>query len=555
VNQTEIERVDRITQVVHDVLNGKAPEPIRTDGWENNEIRQLGELINQLVTELDLATRFASDLSKGALSTEGKSRLALCGCLKSLQASLRHLRWQTDQVAKGDFSQRVSLMGDFSVSFNWMIQKLDDHRQELKKEIAERREAQKAAEKSSRAKAAFLANMSHEIRTPMSGVLGMIDLLIHTRLDEEQRKFAALAYDSANTLLSLLNDILDFSKMEAGKLELELTDMDVSEELNRAMALFSFQAKSKGLILQAFPDPHIPHSLRGDPVRVRQILVNLIGNAVKFTTTGGITVHTTQLEARKEEMLVRFEVVDTGVGIEPAVREKIFDSFTQADASTTRKHGGTGLGLSISRQLVGLMGGSIGVESEPGKGSAFWFTIPFMRCRKDSEVVEECRPSGLMTSMQCGEGCPEGRLGGTDAAGRRPCRILLAEDNVVNQVVAMAMLNQAGCSTDIAKNGREAINAFFRSSYDVVLMDCHMPEMDGYEATVLIRDKERETGKAHVPIVALTANAMEGDREKCIAAGMDDYLTKPFDRNQLMTMLGRWTGAAVPRSPGKALSP
>jgi CheY-like chemotaxis protein len=391
------------------------------------------------------------------------------------------------------------------------------------------------AEAANRAKSQFLANMSHEIRTPMNGVLGMQELLLRTELTDRQRKLATTAHRSAQALLSLLNDILDFSKMEAQKLELETVDFDLPETVEGVVDLFAEDVRNKGLELISAVSTQVP-SVRGDPGRLRQVLTNLIGNAIKFTDRGRVSIHMTATEEGDETVCARFEVRDTGIGISEGAVQHIFDSFSQADGSMRRHYGGTGLGLAISRQIVELMGGEIGVESTPGAGSLFWFTV---RLGKQAET------SRRKTLASDG---PPVFPGGTAASVNDPPvkvfagRILLVEDNRVNQEVAIGMLQSLGCAVDVAADGRAAVEACTNHSYDLIFMDCMMPLMDGYEATGQIR--ARETGESRTPILAMTANAMEGDREKCLAAGMDDYLTKPFSTEQLDHVLRRWLPAS-----------
>lgn len=381
--------------------------------------------------------------------------------------------------------------------------------------------AKDAAEAASIAKSQFLANMSHEIRTPMNGVLGMTELLLATPLTEKQRHMAHVVQQSAAALLTIINDILDYSKIEAGKLQLEHTDIDLPHLLDDAVKLFSEAARQKGLSLSVSIASTIPTVLRGDPTRLRQILLNLIGNSIKFTATGSIAVSADCLNRDPEQILLRITVRDTGIGIPCESQAHVFDAFAQADGSTTRKFGGTGLGLTIVKQLVHLMGGTVDLESTPGLGSTFGFTIPL-------EVGPDNKMSSVPTALQQAPATLHGI-------------VLLAEDNVVNREIAMAMLELLGCTVEIAEDGREVLDAVNARSYDLILMDCQMPNLDGLSASRLIREQEnRRPHRRRLPIVALTANAMEGDREQCLAAGMDGYLAKPFTFDQLHHALAPW---------------
>jgi signal transduction histidine kinase/ActR/RegA family two-component response regulator len=439
---------------------------------------------------------------------------------------------EVGQLTQG-FNEMLAHLQTREIALDERNRQLAQSNRELALAVQEATQARLVAEQAAYVKSMFLANMSHEIRTPMSGVLGMTELLLESPLNNEQRSQVQMVLDSGRALLNIINDILDFSKIEANKMVLSPSDVKLRNLLRDLIQLFQRSAEVKGLSLKLSADPAVPTWCRVDAGRLRQVLANLLGNAIKFTSTGHVQLRVTQTANANNRSQLRFEVSDTGIGIPAEQQDQIFDEFNQGDISTARRHGGTGLGLAIAQRLVKLMGGNLQVHSQVGQGSTFEFTLE----------LETVSPPIAANSVLPHQIMPTTAAALPSLDGTR--RVLVVEDHPVNQILARTALQRLGCEVDIASGGKDGVQAAISRPYDLVLMDCQMPDVDGYEATRQIRLWESAQGasaqRARMPIVALTAHAMPGDREKCTASGMDDYLSKPFSGQDLLEVLQRWT--------------
>jgi signal transduction histidine kinase/CheY-like chemotaxis protein len=541
--------IDKITEVFYLILEGKRPKPIELpEDYPDNEIKQAVRYINKFINEYNSSTDLIYTLSRGDLSFEApKGKMLILQSLKNLQASLRHLTWTTQQIAKGDFSHEVDFMGEFSAAFNSMTQQLKESFAEREKsnealhnrvkELDEARlamlnmmedldEARNQAEDATKTKSEFLANMSHEIRTPMNAVIGMAHLALKTDLSPKQYDYLKKIDISAKALLGIINDILDFSKIEAGKMDMESVDFQLEDTLDNISTLVGIKTQEKGLELLFKTDPSVPTALVGDPLRLGQILINLSNNSVKFTDTGEIVVSTELIKKDDAKVTLKFSVRDTGIGMTTEQAAKLFQPFAQADSSTTRKYGGTGLGLTISKRLAEMMGGEIWVESEQGQGSTFSFTANF-GLGKD-KAKKRFRPSQDLRGM----------------------KVLVVDDNATSRDIFKEMLESFSFEVSVAASGAEGIaeleSAGKDKPFELVIMDWKMPGMDGIEASQQIKDHKNLN---KIPtIIMVTAYGREEVMQQAEQVGLEGFLLKPVNPSMLFDSIMEAFGEALPET-------